>query len=222
MRAVFIGASNTTQATARMLLQAGHEVVVVERDREQIESVSQELDCGYLHGDGSKPAVLREADPEHSDLLYCLTDNDQANILASLVGRTLGFRRVVCKIQDPELIHLCVELGLEDVIIPSQAIGRQLAGMFEGRDPWDLSAKIHGDARLYSFVLKAGDAGRAEDLDLPSKTRIVCFYRDGRFCLPEDDTHLADGDEVVVITEGGQVDRLVERWGQPPGMPAPG
>jgi trk system potassium uptake protein TrkA len=215
MRAVFIGASNTTQATARMLMHHGHEVVVVEHDKERIESVSQELDCGYLHGDGSKPAMLREADPAHTDLLYCLTDNDQANILASLVGRTLGFKRVVCKIQDPELIHLCVELGLEDVIIPSQTIGRQLAGMFEGQDPWQISAKIRGDARMFSFVLKEGDEGSVQALDLPPHTRVVCFYRKDGFCLPEDDTCLAAGDEVVLITQGGNLERLIERWGQP-------
>jgi trk system potassium uptake protein TrkA len=215
MRAVFIGASSTTQATVRMLLHRGHEAVVIERDKELIESLSPELDCGYLHGDGSKPAVLREAAPEQTDVLYCLTNNDQANILASLVGRTLGFRRVVCKIQDPELTHLCVELGLEDVIIPSQAIGRELVSMFEGHDPAEISARIRGEARMFSFVLNKGDEGRVEDLDLPSRTRVVCFYRDNRFCLPDADTRLRVDDEVVLVTESGNVEKLIKRWGKP-------
>lgn len=219
MRAVFIGASNTTQATARLLLHRGHEVVIVERDRDKIDSVAPELDCGYLHGDGSKPAVLRDADPEHTDLLYCLTENDQANVLASLVGRTLGFRRVVCKIQDPELIHLCIELGLDDVIVPSQAVGRQLVGMFDGRDPWEISAKIRGDARLFSFVLKADDEGPAHELELPPRTRIACYYRNDRFCLPSDDTTLLAGDEVVVVTDGDNLETLARRRGSPTARP---
>jgi trk system potassium uptake protein TrkA len=189
--------------------------VIIERDKDKIESVSLEIDCGYLHGDGSKPAVLREADPEHTDLLYCLTDNDQSNILASLVGRTLGFKRAVCKIQDPELIHLCVELGLEDVIIPSRAIARQLAGMFEGHDPWEISAKIRGEARLFSFVVSEADQGPLKALDLPAGTRVVCFYRKERFCLPDDEAQLAAGDEVLLITQGDELDKLIERWGQP-------
>ena len=60
-------------------------------------------------------------------MLFALTDNDQANILASLVGRSLGFKRVVTKIQDAELEHICKELGLEDIIVPSRTIGRFLA-----------------------------------------------------------------------------------------------
>lgn len=213
MRAVFIGASATSLATARMLLGAGHDVVLIEKERERAEAVAQEMDCGCLHGDGSKPAVLREADPEHTDLLYCLTDNDQANILASLVGRTLGVRRVVCKIQDPELIHLCVELGLEDVIVPAQTTGRYLAQMFEGQDPWEISAKIRGDARMFSFVVK--DKGRVAPaaLDLPRHARVVCYYRDDRFALPDDETQLRDGDEVVLITDSKTLPRLIERWG---------
>ena len=213
MRAVFIGASATSLATARMLLGAGHEVVLIEKVRERAEAVAKELDCGCLHGDGSKPAVLREADPEHSDLLYCLTENDQANILASLVGRTLGFRRVVCKIHDPELTHLCVELGLENVIIPAQTIGRHLAQMFEGHDPWEISAKIRGDARMFSFIVKEGEEARLNELDLPRGTRVICLYRKDRFLLPDDDTRLTSGDEVVLITESANLPKLAERWG---------
>jgi len=215
VRAVFVGASSTSLATAQMLLRRGHEVVLVEQDRERIDAVAHEIDCGILHGDGSKPAVLREADPEHTDILYCLTDNDQANILASLVGRTLGFRRVVCKIRDPELSPVCTELGLEDVIIPAQAIGRYLAEMSQGQDPWEISAKVRGDVRLFSFVVREGQEARVQELDLPGRTRVVCVYRGEKFLLPDDETGLAAGDEVVLVTESASLEKLIERWGTP-------
>ena len=216
MRAVFVGASATTLATVEILLRRGHEVVLIEKDKERAEAVARETDCGCLHGDGSKPAVLRDADPGHTDLLFCLTNDDQANILASLVGRTLGFKRVVCKIQDSELIHLCVELGLDDVIVPAQTIGRRLAQMLEGRDPWEISAKIRGDARLFSFIARDEDAGRIEDLDLPRDTRVVCFYRDDAFRVPGDESKIEVGDEVVLVTSGANLERLADHWGAQP------
>ncbi len=214
MRAVFVGASSTTQATAAMLLQRGHEVVIIETDLEKIESVRETLDCGYLHGDGSRPAVLREADPEHTERLFCLTNNDQSNILASLVGRTLGFGHVVCKIQDAELIHLCVELGLEDLIVPSQSVGHHLASAFEGHDPGDVSARIRGEARLFSFVVRDDEAGPLQALTLPGQTRVVCLYRGNRFNLPKDDTLLEVDDEVVLVTNERSLEKLHARWGQ--------
>jgi trk system potassium uptake protein TrkA len=212
MRAVFIGASSTSVAAAQLLLRRGHEIVVIEKSRERIESLSGELDCGFLNGDGGKPAVLREADAEHTAVLYCLTNDDQANILASLVGRSLGFRRVVTKVQDPELIHMCTELGLEHVIIPALTIARHLGEMFEGHDPLEITARIRGDARIFSFVVTETDAGPLAQLQLPKQTRVVCLYRGDKWLLPAADTVLAVGDEVILITAAPNLESLAERW----------
>ena len=73
MRAVFIGANSLTVMTARVLLNRGVEVVIIERDKELIDGLTGELDAGFVHGDGSKPAILRETDPQHTDFLFCLT-----------------------------------------------------------------------------------------------------------------------------------------------------
>jgi trk system potassium uptake protein TrkA len=213
MRAVFVGAGSLSVSTTRYLLKRGHEVVIIERDKEVIEALTPELDCGFLHGDGSRPAVLREADPEHTDFLFCLTDTDQANIIASLVGRSLGYKQVVTKIEDPELEHICVELGLEDIIIPARTIGRHLVEKLEGTDPLEISARIKGDARVYSFIVHADDEKAVRDLGLPEATRIVCVYRKGEFLLPDADTALRKDDEVILISHRKHLAELVERWG---------
>jgi trk system potassium uptake protein TrkA len=212
MRAVFIGAGSTTVAAAELLLRRGHEVVVIEKSRERIESLAGALDCGFLNGDGGKPAILREADAKHTDVLYCLTDDDQANILASLVGRSLGFARVVTKVQDPELVHMCTELGLEHVIIPSHTIARHLGEMFEGRDPLEITGSIRGEARILSFVVSKANAGPLARLDLPQQTRVVCLYRGEEWLLPAKGMELKVGDEVILITAAGNLDALTARW----------
>ena len=48
MRAVFVGASPLAIATARYLMQRKHEVVIIEREKEVIDALIPELDCGYL------------------------------------------------------------------------------------------------------------------------------------------------------------------------------
>ena len=212
MRAVFLGAGSLTLNTARVLLKRGHEVVMIERDREVIDTLSEELDCGFIVGDGSRPAILREADPQHTMVLYCLTNQDQTNIIASLVGRSLGFARVVTKIDDPELEHICIELGLEDTIIPSRTIGIHLADLFEGRDPLEFSTVIRDEARVFSFVASAEQAGPLDALELPKRTRVVCLYREGNLLVPVGDTRLRAGDEVVLITHRDHLDDLGERF----------
>ncbi len=210
MRAVFIGAGTLTLMTARILLKRGHEVVVIENDKALAEELPQQLDCGILHGDGSKPAILREADPANTDILFCITGSDQANIIAALVGRSLGFQRVVARIDDPEFEHICLELGLEDTIIPSRTIGRLLADMCEGRDPLELSTMIRDEARVLSFVVQEDQQGPIAELKLPAHSRVVCIYRKNSFLLPDDETQLKADDEVVLITDRERVGELAE------------
>ncbi|HEY0722312.1 MAG TPA: TrkA family potassium uptake protein [Gammaproteobacteria bacterium] len=212
MRAVIIGASKVAVRTAQLLLKRGHEVVIVERDKECIDALSGEIDCGFVHGDGSKPAILRETDPGGTHLLFAMTGNDQANIIASLVGRSLGFQRVVTRIEDPSFEHICLELGLEDIVIPSRTIGRYLADLFEGRDPLELSAMIRDEARAFAFVAREQDEVEIRDLQLPESSRVICIYRDGKFVVPRGDTRLKSEDEVVIITHSEHFNELIERW----------
>jgi trk system potassium uptake protein TrkA len=218
MKAVFVGSSSLTVMTTRLLLKRGHEVVIVEQDKTRIESLADELACGFVQGDGSKPAILRETDPAHTDFLFCLTDNDQTNIIAGMVGRSLGFARVVTKIEDPEFEHICLELGLEDMIRPALTIGRYLADMLEGQDLLELTAMIKDEARVFSFVAQAADAGPVSALQLPEDSRVICLYRKEKFILADENTVLKEDDEVVVLTHRRNLSSLQTRWATTRGM----
>jgi trk system potassium uptake protein TrkA len=212
MRAVFIGAGDLTCMTAQQLLKTGFDVVIVEKDKARIDELSPDLGAGFIHGDGSKPAILREADPTATDFLFCLTGNDQYNIITSLVGRSLGFKRVVTRIEDPAYEHICLELGLKDVIVPDFTIARHLADMCAGHNPLEVSAVIKGEARIFSFVTREEDEGPVSDMNLPADSRVMFLYRKEKFILPDADTSLRKGDEVVIITRSKDLSELEERW----------
>ena len=129
MRVVILGATSLAVTTAHLLIKAGHEVVMIDRDAERIKELDPQLDCGFLKGDGSTPEVLKEADPGNTDILFCVTNHDQTNIIASLIGKSLGVPRVVTMIEDASFLPICDELGLKDTIIPVRMISQQLAGL---------------------------------------------------------------------------------------------
>jgi trk system potassium uptake protein len=214
MCAVFIGTTTLSLMTVRILLKRGHEVVIIEKDKEKIEALSEDFDCGFLHGDGSKPVNLKETEPNSSDVLFCLTGNDQTNIIASLVGRSLGFTRIITRIEDPEFEHICIELGLLDTIIPVRTIGSHLADMIEGRDPLELSTMIRSEARVFSFVARDEDVKTISGLELPDDSRVICVYRDNELLIPKDDTSLKTNDEVIIITHLKNLASLENRWSQ--------
>jgi trk/ktr system potassium uptake protein len=212
MRFVMIGASSTAVGTARLLSERGHEVVVIEHDRARIDELSGTIDCAFLCGDGSHPQVLREASPKSTDVFIALTDDDRTNILASLVGRSLGYRRVVTSIRDVEYEGICKELGLEDVIIPSGTISHYLADMALGRDILELSSALRGEGRMFSFVAGKDDAVAVGALGLPEGARVMCVYRNEEFLLADEATVISEGDEVVLISHSRNMPALGERW----------
>ncbi|MDA0652462.1 MAG: NAD-binding protein [Proteobacteria bacterium] len=215
MRIVIIGGSSVAEATTKLLLNDHHDVVIIERDKTRIESLSESLDCGFIHGDGSTPAILREAAPGGTDLLLCLTNHDQDNILASLVARSLGFQRIVTKIEDPEFEHVCVELGLSDTIIPDLNTARTLADVATGTTAAGLSAAIRGEIRFFSFVARDEDEGTVEAVDLPKEARIILIYRGENIVFAEPDTKILPKDEVVILTHSKNLPKLQERWTVP-------
>jgi trk system potassium uptake protein TrkA len=146
-------------------------------------------------------------------MLFCVTHDDQANIIASLVARSLGFQRVVTKIEDPELEHICSELGLADSLVPMHTVGRYLADLAEGRDIPLVSDILRGDARVFSFRVGEEQASPVADLALPQAARVICVYRNGdELLLAEPDTRLEAGDEVVVLTRARHLEALRERF----------
>ena len=212
MRIVFSGASPLTIITARTLIKQGHEVIIVEVDKEKIDQISDELDCSFLNGDSTKPAVLSQVDPKNSDILFCLTNSDQMNIITSLLGRSMGFKRVITSIENTDLVQLCRELGLEDTIIPVWTMSRHLDNMVRGLDNINLSTLLKEDARFFTFTAREDDAVSVSELGLPRDAKVIFYYRDNEFHFADDDTKLSKGDEIVILTHCRNLPDLNERW----------
>jgi trk system potassium uptake protein TrkA len=129
VRLAFLGATALSVMTAEHLIEDGHQIVIIERDADRIAELAEKLDCAFLHGDGSRPDLIKEADPANIDIFYCVTNHDQTNIIAGLIATSLGVPRVVVIIEDEDFLPICEELGLKHTIIPVRTISRHLAGL---------------------------------------------------------------------------------------------
>jgi trk system potassium uptake protein TrkA len=135
MRMIVVGASRFGLATLREAIEKGHEAVLVDRDRDRLDAISDEIECGLIHGDGTLPSILREARGDRAEVLLMTTNQDQANILGAAVGRSIGFDRVVIQIIRRELRPICAELGFEDVVMPHETAARSTLGKLDAGEP---------------------------------------------------------------------------------------
>jgi trk system potassium uptake protein TrkA len=212
MRVVFIGTDPLAVMTAEILLEKGHDVVIIEPDEARIDELEGRLDCGFIQAEGSHPTVLREVSPKNTDILFCLDSNDRDNVLASLVAKALGFKRIFTKIDDPDFKHICIELDLENVIIPDREAAKALVDTVLGQTQADMATALSGDIRFYPFVVQAGFPPTIGELELPPQTMAIAVTQNGQSTVVTTDTRLYAGDEVVLVTHEDQMATLKERF----------
>jgi trk system potassium uptake protein TrkA len=212
MRVVIIGASGAAVETVTLLLKYDYEVVVIETDQHRIDELSEILECGFLHGDGSKPSILREANAENTDVLLCLSDSDQDNIISALVGRELGYSRIILKISDSDYKTICAELKLDEVILPDTEISLALSRLIQNEQAAGHKAEVQGDLRFFTISIGEDDAGPLSDLNIPDEVRVVAVTRSNESVFPDDDMTLQAEDSVLLLASQAAVDDLCERF----------
>ncbi|MCK0149496.1 TrkA family potassium uptake protein [Marivita sp. S6314] len=209
MRIVIVGGSKFGTATAEQLIEHGHEVVIIDRDRARLERLSETLDCGMIEGDGTSPSVLRDAQAGDDDVLIALTNASDDNILAALVGRSVGFGRVIPQIISPELMEVCTELDLTDTITPHATVARSLCRALEDKAEVSETLNLSRELRLKRLVVPEDWTGSGlGDLELPTSCKAIARIRDDTEVLVSQDTNLSSGDELLIAVETDAIGAL--------------
>lgn len=213
MHITILGASRFGVATARHMISDGHEVVLIDENRTKLDELSEDLDCGLIHGDGTLPSVLRDAFGDGSDAFVALTNEDNVNILASVVAKSIGYERVIPQIVRPELMAIAEQLSLDETITPHESIARSIASALEQHSPVETSLSLHNELRILSLGVPDG-AGpvRIGDLGLPAKSRAIARIREGAETFADGDTELRAGDFVMILVEHGDQEAVQKRF----------
>ena len=211
MHITILGASRFGVATAQHLIDEGHEVVLIDRDRARLDELADELDCGMVCGDGTLPSTLRDAYGDGSDALVALTNEDDVNILAAVVGRAVGFDRVIPQIVRPELLTVVEELDLDDVITPHDSLAKSIVGSLTEHSEVDADLSLHRELRLvHHIVPQAFDGKTIGEIELPEGARAVAHSGRERENLAEDDVKLAKGDKLMFVTRKEATEKLTK------------
>lgn len=212
MRVVFYGLCDLTLKTVEKFIEEGHEVIIIDPDKEKTEEASETLDCGFLLGEASSPSILKEVNPENTDFFFALSGSGQNNIVACLVARSLGIKRTILKIEDPDYENVCEELGLREVIMPSQITSQYLFDLIFNDNLLELFNFMKDKAILYKVVVSEEEEGDVSKLKLSSAVRVICYFKKGQFYHFEEDVEFQKGDEIILLTDHSHIKELTSRW----------
>ncbi len=213
MRLVVVGGSRFGRATIHRLLEAGHQVVLVDRSREQLELLSDVLDCGLIEGDGTLPTVLRDAFGDGADALMLLTNHDDVNILGALVGRSVGFPRVILQIVRAELLDVTDELGLSEVITPHETVAQSIVSALEDESDVVSQLRLHKDLRIVTYTVpRRMNETAIGELGLPPQSRAIARIRGEDEELVERQTVLHEGDNLMIAASRPAIAKLEDMF----------
>ena len=103
MHVIIVGAGEVGWYLAERLGAEGNDVVVIEQNEEIAAAIGQALDVQVVVGNATVPSTLRAARVERADLLAGVTQNDEVNLVASLLAKDFGVPRTVVRVQTEEL-----------------------------------------------------------------------------------------------------------------------
>ena len=120
MKIVIIGAGSVGYQLARMISRREHDVILVEKDQESLDAVTEELDCRFVVGSGVNPTVMREIGMADCDLVAAVTDRDEINIIACQTAHALGAKVKVARVRQEDYYqdHRLLLDGIDMAINP--------------------------------------------------------------------------------------------------------
>ncbi len=116
MKVMIVGCGRVGSVLANRLDEAGHLVVVLDRDQQAFRRLSEKFSGERIVGNGLVDEFVRPTLQEKTDMFFAMTDKDNVNLLiAQIVKRHFDLGRVVAVVHDSILAGLYKELGVETV-----------------------------------------------------------------------------------------------------------
>ena len=198
---------------AQELLNANHEVLIVERDAARAAAIAEELGDAVLHGDSCEVTTLDAAGVARADLVCAVTGDDEDNLVICEVSRIRGVPRTIARINNPKNELLFKKRGIETTISATQAVLGQIEQELPTHEMIPL-LQLHSGLELVEVRLPETSpvVGRSvREVLLPSESLISLIVDPGGVPrIPSGETRLHAGDALVIVTRRENHDMLRE------------
>jgi trk system potassium uptake protein TrkA len=225
MRVVVVGAGKVGAFIASDLHEAGHSVLVIEKDPELVERLRPAIPAEWMAADACEVRSLSSARLSEADVVVAATGDDEDNLVVSLLAKQeFAVPRVVARVNHPSNHWLFSESWGVDVAVSTPHLLTALVE--EAVSVGSLVRLLQfegGDARLVEVTL-AEDAPVVGtplgELKFPRDASVVGLVRNSRLTVARDDTVLCPGDEVMLVVSADSEQQVKDLLvGSPGGAP---
>ncbi|NOZ67662.1 MAG: Trk system potassium transporter TrkA [Deferribacteres bacterium] len=221
MRVIIVGAGEVGFQLAKFLSAENIDVVVVDRNKEKLNRISDELDVALVEGEGGSPSVLKEAGADEADILLAVTDMDETNMIACLVAKAMfQIPRNVARIRNLEYFSndiLLDSLGINPAISPEIEAAKAVIRLIEVPFAADVEDFEDGRVKVIGFRVPPdskliGKVFKNLNLVKP-KVLIGAIQRGDNIIIPTGDDTLRKGDIIFLPVKRENIDSVCNSVG---------
>ena len=224
MKVIVIGAGEVGTHITSHLSTDGHDVVMVDQDPARVQRASESLDALVVQGNGASMKVLDRAGASGADMIIAVTNVDEVNIVACVMGKSLGIRRRIARVKDTDFYvegtgRSLLQVGVDIMINPDLAAALEIERLVSLPGASDVSD--FGEARVRMVGLYAGKNSQILDKPLkeiesvigPQPATVVAIVRDEETIIPDGETQIHQGDHLFLIGESSAMPRIMRYLG---------
>ncbi|MDO8263007.1 MAG: Trk system potassium transporter TrkA [Gallionella sp.] len=216
-RVMIVGGGNIGRRLAKAL-EHDYQVKLIEYNKKSCEKLAGELaNTLVLHGDGTDEKLMQQENVGDVDVFCALTNDDENNIMSSLLAKQGGARKVIALINRSAYVGLVQGGKIDIALSPAQVtIGSLLAYVRQGdvaavhslrRGAAEaLELVVHGDRQSSRVVGR-----RIDEIDLPKGATIGAIMRGDEVIMGHHDAVIEAEDHVIVFVINKQMVRKVEK-----------
>jgi trk system potassium uptake protein TrkA len=203
MFVLVVGGGKVGYYLTKELINAGHEVVLMEKDRRRADQIADEIGSVVISQDGCEGKYLREAGANRADIVAAVTGDDEDNlVICQMAKHHFDVPRTIARVNNPKNEQLFRHLGVDEIISPTRMILGSIEQDIPVHELLHLAALGVGELEIIEAHLQPGSPAigrQAGELTMPVGASLVCVIRDGAAAPLRLDTVFSEGDKVIAI-----------------------
>jgi len=201
--ALIVGGGRVGYRLARLLEEKSIYTKIIEKDVEKCTALAESLNKAVvLHGDGSDQELLNEENIQDMDVFIALTNDDETNILASLLAKTMGVRNTVTRISKFGYSPLMSAIGIEQVVSSRlSAVNTILQHIRKGKVLSAISIKGEQAEVIEAVALETSDlVGKPlHAVSFPKGALIVGIIHNDEITIPSGGSIIEPEDRIIIF-----------------------
>tara|TARA_B110000879_G_C11154768_1_gene506352 strand:- start:869 stop:2209 length:1341 start_codon:yes stop_codon:yes gene_type:complete len=225
MKIIIAGAGDLGSHLAKLLSSESHDIYLIDQNEEKLNTISSQIDVFTIAGDAKSVEIMEQKLISSCDLLIAVTSSEETNMLICILGKKLGAKRTIARINDVNIIkenkeHFYNELGIDTLISPTYLATLEIQRLVNQSAFTDDIEFDNGKLTVFGISLSKNSnlinktVRESAELNPNLSFKPLALHRDDLTLIVNGETVLKENDIVYFISLKDSIPSIIKLCGR--------